>query len=378
MRFGRVAAQNVGPLFGRHGDLPLDEALAAAFAEELEPDRDAEDDEDDEEEDLDAAFGPLRVLHGWVGPSGPGAALQVEVRTDLPIDVSGVEVRLREDGRYVRSALRELSDKDRDLTLRLELEPGGEQDLWLVTGFLPYAALPPRAGHGLVLEAWLTDDGEPVEEQLFRFVLPSAADRWVANALGAVTLAAVAAGANAGRPVAGGARTPGIELARGRRIVEAVGGYFHLDGAGLAVVERLAGVTGLGSADDAAKRLRDFVSPRAFGSVMALLHGLAGAGGPVTPGEARFLDALQARLGVHAEAPRARAARAGGLEIHYDALGVAPGADWDAVRAAYRDVARRHHPDLARPGAGEQAAAHERMKGINAAYAALRRALRKR
>ncbi|MFZ5480113.1 MAG: DnaJ domain-containing protein [Myxococcota bacterium] len=56
------------------------------------------------------------------------------------------------------------------------------------------------------------------------------------------------------------------------------------------------------------------------------------------------------------------------LAAHYAVLGLAPGAGYEAVRAAYRRAARQHHPD--RTGEGDA-----RMKRINAAHAALRAAL---
>lgn len=50
-------------------------------------------------------------------------------------------------------------------------------------------------------------------------------------------------------------------------------------------------------------------------------------------------------------------------------LGVKPGASPDELGAAYRDLAKRHHPDL-----GGGAAAERRMAEINAAYEVLRSA----
>jgi len=53
-------------------------------------------------------------------------------------------------------------------------------------------------------------------------------------------------------------------------------------------------------------------------------------------------------------------------------LGVAPGATQATIKAAWRRLAREHHPDLA-AGAAERRAATRRMAEINAAYADLRR-----
>lgn len=52
-------------------------------------------------------------------------------------------------------------------------------------------------------------------------------------------------------------------------------------------------------------------------------------------------------------------------------LGLAPGAGAAAVKAAWRKLAREHHPDLA-ANAAERRAATRRMAEINAAYADLR------
>ena len=52
---------------------------------------------------------------------------------------------------------------------------------------------------------------------------------------------------------------------------------------------------------------------------------------------------------------------------HYDVLGVDPGAPPDEIKRAFRDLARRYHPDVA----GDDPFAEERFKEINAAYAVL-------
>jgi hypothetical protein len=55
-------------------------------------------------------------------------------------------------------------------------------------------------------------------------------------------------------------------------------------------------------------------------------------------------------------------------------LGVEPGASPDAIKAAWRSLARRHHPDLTADDPGAVGRATRRMAEINAAYAALTRA----
>ena len=55
-------------------------------------------------------------------------------------------------------------------------------------------------------------------------------------------------------------------------------------------------------------------------------------------------------------------------------LGVDPGAAPDAIKAAWRSLARRHHPDLTGDDPAAVQRATRRMAEINAAYAALTRA----
>lgn len=64
---------------------------------------------------------------------------------------------------------------------------------------------------------------------------------------------------------------------------------------------------------------------------------------------------------------------------HYEVLGVASDADHAAVHRAYLRLARRHHPDLrAAEPASERAAADDRMREINEAWAVLGDAGRRR
>jgi curved DNA-binding protein CbpA len=62
----------------------------------------------------------------------------------------------------------------------------------------------------------------------------------------------------------------------------------------------------------------------------------------------------------------------GGLFDPYATLGIARGADARAILTAYRDLARRHHPDLTSDPRAER-----RMVEINAAWAILRDPVRK-
>jgi curved DNA-binding protein CbpA len=57
----------------------------------------------------------------------------------------------------------------------------------------------------------------------------------------------------------------------------------------------------------------------------------------------------------------------------HDVLGVAPGADPSVIKAAWRRLARRNHPDLTGDDPAASRAATRRMAEINDAYAALTR-----
>ncbi|HEY1583955.1 MAG TPA: DnaJ domain-containing protein, partial [Chthoniobacterales bacterium] len=54
---------------------------------------------------------------------------------------------------------------------------------------------------------------------------------------------------------------------------------------------------------------------------------------------------------------------------YYETLGVAKTASADEIKGAFRKLARKHHPDMAKPK--EKAAAEEKFKQINEAYEVL-------
>src|SRR5207237_933210 len=57
---------------------------------------------------------------------------------------------------------------------------------------------------------------------------------------------------------------------------------------------------------------------------------------------------------------------------HYAVLQVHPGADREVVEAAYRQLMKKYHPDVAGADAQDIAEHHRRAKAINQAYAVLR------
>ncbi len=372
MEWGRVDAQDVGPRFGGP-DLAGPGDLAGLF-------EGADFDLDDEEDEL-AAFGALRVLHGWVGPSGPGAALAFPLRTELDPEIGGIELRLRDDGRYVRGAVPAFRDRHGDLTVSVGLPPQVRGEERFVYAMLPYAALPRRTGEELALQAWLVEDGEPIEEAIWGLELPDPGVRRLDNALAAVVFACVSAEAAAGARASG---TALMGAGRAELRDAEVARLFGLDAVGRAVASELA----RGGVPEAermvAARLRARVAAEGLPSVFGLLESLARSAGAAAAAEEAWIAALAARLGVKggAQGPRQkrrttnRAGPSPTTAAHLRTLDLVAGATWDDVRAAYRRAAQLHHPD--RATAEEQAAANERMKAINAAYAALQRGMRGR
>ncbi len=96
----------------------------------------------------------------------------------------------------------------------------------------------------------------------------------------------------------------------------------------------------------------------------------------VHPAELAYLDAVAPRLGFDAAAYariRARHLRVA-ADDPWRVLGLEPGADREAVRAAYRALVKRHHPDRHfADGTPTEfiRVAEARMAAINAAYATL-------
>lgn len=72
-----------------------------------------------------------------------------------------------------------------------------------------------------------------------------------------------------------------------------------------------------------------------------------------------------------------RVASPSALERAYAELGVSPNAEDEVVRAAYRELAKKHHPDAMRAGGADDAAmaaASARMARVNDAWRTVREA----
>ena len=108
-------------------------------------------------------------------------------------------------------------------------------------------------------------------------------------------------------------------------------------------------------------------------ALLRLLWMVAAADGHIDPSEERTIARISAALGIDAANQRATAAgfRAGG-NGHYETLGLDAEATDAEVKAAYRRLAKLHHPDrVAHLGAEQARLAGEKFRRINAAYDAI-------
>lgn len=329
MELGSARIEVVG---GRFGERPSDD-LEGLFAAFPLPD------------DGEGPFGRLDVLTGWMGRSGPGFVLSTRLHVPFDPSLHTVEVRLRTGGRYIRSLIVSYGDRQGDLTFSVPAAP-------IVYGFFPYAALHARH-EDIAVEAWLVEDGEPIEEGLWTLRLPAHETRRLENALTAVVLALVsttAALGDAGLTPSGAIEDAAVEL-------------FLLDNVGRTWAREIVTDAEAESDRATAVRLRAHISPEAMPRVLGLLGRFAR-----TARAARFVKRIADQLGVQpGRSPKVGAETA----AHLDTLGLSVGATPEAVRAAFHRAAALHHPDRATESDRESAT--EEMKKINEAYAALRR-----
>ena len=110
--------------------------------------------------------------------------------------------------------------------------------------------------------------------------------------------------------------------------------------------------------------------------VMASLHGVALADGPLNPAEQAFLARVRRGFGIGGRDGGARAAMGSGGEDPYAVLGVARGASDMEIRAAWKNLMRANHPDgLAARGVPPELvrAANDKVARINAAWDRVKR-----
>lgn len=141
-------------------------------------------------------------------------------------------------------------------------------------------------------------------------------------------------------------------------------------------------------------RLRDAVhgDPVLLRQVLKCLYDVAGADGPISASEREFLQTVHRIFGLDTRRANHRRGpgedRAGGTAgdgagrvqpgSPHDVLGLPPHATVPQIKTAYRELARKHHPDYLQSQGLSQGmidAAHEEMVRINAAYEQLKTAL---
>ncbi|MEW6218802.1 MAG: DnaJ domain-containing protein [Thermodesulfobacteriota bacterium] len=93
----------------------------------------------------------------------------------------------------------------------------------------------------------------------------------------------------------------------------------------------------------------------------------------ITPGELNVAESIASALGISAYDHRTIQARYGKAADdegrYYETLGVEPGADFAAIKDAYRKLSMKYHPDkVGHLGEEFRKVAEEKMKEINAAY----------
>ncbi|MDZ7642167.1 MAG: TerB family tellurite resistance protein [Desulfurivibrio sp.] len=85
-------------------------------------------------------------------------------------------------------------------------------------------------------------------------------------------------------------------------------------------------------------------------------------------------QAIRAKYQYGGAAGAAGGAPAGGEERYYRALGLEPGAGWEEIRTAYRELSKQYHPDKVNHLGDEfKRVAEEKMKEINEAYQYLKK-----
>ena len=80
----------------------------------------------------------------------------------------------------------------------------------------------------------------------------------------------------------------------------------------------------------------------------------------------RIIRGLRELRGEHVEDPPSTATPPHEMDLCYKILGISPSASWKEIERAYRQKAKRHHPDL---GGDEDA-----MRALNDAYTRIKQA----
>jgi DnaJ like chaperone protein len=115
-----------------------------------------------------------------------------------------------------------------------------------------------------------------------------------------------------------------------------------------------------------------------YPSKLALLHflfGIAAADGEFHPAEVSMIETICINMGVSsADFTSAKAMFVKDTNWAYSVLEIAPDTSDDEVKKAYREMAKKHHPDMvAQLGEDVKRSATEKFQKINAAYEDIRK-----
>lgn len=312
---------------------------------------------------------------GVVGAAGPGLVLGFKLRGPAgPPGEQRLVVHFTAQGRRVRAGHVRYADAEQHLVVVaplvvLQPEWGGSRVTYLGSLFLPYAALPEGCPSPLGLSVLATSTGG---EELGRFtarcVLPEPEQRRTGHVLGALVCAAVALVRQSGP----------LEPVEVRCMQQVLGQCLKLDDMGLGALNGLVEQLQWQPPDKAQvlRLLRAYYPEKDFGGLVAFLEHVAAADGRVDEAERQWLNELYTELGWRrggTEVGEGTGSALARLERHYRVLEVEVGAPWESIRAAYRRLATRYHPDqVAHQPEHVQAAHGERMRQLNEAYGALR------
>jgi DnaJ-domain-containing protein 1 len=303
-----------------------------------------------------------------LAPGGPG--LVIKVAASFHAAVQGAVVLFRFEGGdgYIRARHASYADPDGDLTLPGAVRQQSNGAIFALT-FLPYAALPPRTRRDVTCEAVVFDgSGNRAGHATWNLRLPAKSERQQ-NALSALARAGVALAYASG----------GLSREEVRIMRERLAGWFELDEVGLeSLRESLnAAKDDPPSLEDAAAPFRG-AEPDVCEGVFAFLVEVATIDGVFEESERAFLVAFGRMLPIDEDRilDALGDTERGQLDQCCQALELEPGAEWTEVKKAYRRLAGEYHPDkVATLPKDFQQYATDKMKAINAAYAALRAAL---
>ncbi|MCX6285950.1 MAG: TerB family tellurite resistance protein [Bacteroidetes bacterium] len=115
-----------------------------------------------------------------------------------------------------------------------------------------------------------------------------------------------------------------------------------------------------------------------YSSKLTLLHflfGIAAADGEYHPDEVSVIETISGFMGIsHQDFTSVKAMFVKDTNWAYTVLEIIPDASDDEVKKAYRDMAKKHHPDMvAQLGDDIKRAATEKFQKINAAYEEIRK-----